>query len=47
YKEYKNNMQFQQCHITDIHHNMKQDSLTSVFTKYKKNTNVKMQTQGM
>src|SRR5215216_3825072 len=49
YKIYKDNMQFHQrtLHITDIHLNVKQDSLTSVFTKYGKVTNVKMQTRGM
>ena len=49
YATYKDNMQFHQrtLHITDIHLNVKQDSLTSVFTKYGKITNVKMQTRGM
>ena len=49
YAEYKDNMQFQQrtLHITDIHLNTKQDSLTSVFAKYGKITNVRMQTRGM
>ncbi|CAI2197578.1 16361_t:CDS:1, partial [Funneliformis geosporum] len=42
-------MQFHQrtLHITDIYLNVKQESLTFVFTKYGKVTNVKMQTQGM
>src|SRR5215216_5067093 len=49
YNEYKDNMQFHQrtLHITDIHLNIKQDFLTSVFTKYGKVTNVRMQTRGM
>src|SRR5215216_1797430 len=49
YNEYKDNMQFHQhtLHITDIHLNVKKDSLTSVFTKYGKVTNVRMQTRGM
>ena len=49
YHSYKENMHFQQrtLHVTDIHLNVKKDSLTSIFTKYGNITNVRLQTRGL
>src|SRR5215216_7568980 len=49
YQSYKENMKFQQhtLHVTDIHLNIKKDTLTSIFTKYSNITNVRVQTQGL